>query len=159
MKKINIKRFVIALIIPQVAGFIGSIGTLSKMEPWYSQLVKPGFTPPDWVFGPVWTLLFLCMGVALYMVWQHGRGEHRRLALVLFGAQLSLNVAWSFIFFGAHEVGYAFIEIQALWLAILGATIAFWRVRAAAGILMLIYLAWVSFAVLLNGAIWQLNRV
>lgn len=159
IKKLNIKRLIIALIIPQVAGFLGSVGTLAKMEPWYSGIIKPSFTPPNWIFGPVWTILFLLMGIALYLVWQHGKGEHQRLALTLFGIQLGLNIAWSFLFFGFHQIGYAFVEIQVLWLAILATTVAFWRVRPLAGALMLAYLAWVSFAVLLNGAIWQLNAM
>jgi len=158
MSRINIKKLIIALAIPQAAGFIGSIATMSNREPWYSAIIKPAINPPNWVFGPVWTFLFLFMGVALYLVWQHGRGEHQRLALTLFGAQLALNVVWSFVFFGAHEIGYAFVEIQALWLMILATTIAFWYVRRAAGVLMLVYLLWVSFAVILNGVIWYLNK-
>jgi len=159
MKKINIQTLVIALVIPQAAGFIGSIATLSNMEPWYGNIAKPAFNPPNWVFAPVWTLLFLCMGIALYLVWQHGKGEYQRLALTLFGIQLGLNIAWSFLFFGAHQIGYAFVEIQALWLVILATTIAFWKVRPAAGALMFAYLLWVSFAVFLNGVIWHLNAV
>jgi len=157
MKNKNSIALAISLIIPQLAGGVGSLATAPNIGSWYEAIVKPSFNPPNFIFGPVWITLFALMGIALYLVWKHGTGEGRRIALTFFGIQLGLNVAWSFLFFAAHSPGLAFAEIIALWLAILATAVSFWRVRRTAAWLLAPYLAWVSFAALLNFSIWQLN--
>jgi len=139
------------------AAGLGSLATSTSVGSWYQSLRRPAWNPPDWVFGPVWSSLYLCMAVAAWLVWRSG-SEGTRRALVLFGIQLGLNVLWSVIFFGLRMPGQAFGEVVALWAAILITTAAFWRISAAAGILFVPYLAWVSFAACLNYAVWALNR-
>ena len=124
---------------------------------YYTRLRKPPFTPPPAAFGPVWTTLYLMMGVAAWLVWREGPSRLTALALGLFAVQLALNFAWSLIFFGRHRLGAALMEIAALWLAILATILAFWSVRPLAGALLLPYLAWVSVATYLNAGMWRLN--
>ncbi|MFP3940506.1 MAG: TspO/MBR family protein [Thermoanaerobaculia bacterium] len=125
---------------------------------WYAGLEKPPWNPPGWVFAPVWTVLYAMMAVAGWLVWRSpGLLTLRRLALGVFAVQLALNGAWSWLFFGLHRPGLALAEIVVLWLAIVATTLFFWRVRPLAGVLLLPYLAWVSFAVALNAALWRLN--
>jgi benzodiazapine receptor len=124
----------------------------------YLQLQKPSWTPPGYLFGPVWSILYLSMGVAAWLVWRRAGFSGASLALTLFIVQLILNGAWSWVFFGLHKTGLAFAEILVLWGMILLTLLAFWRVNATAGVLFLPYLAWVSFAAVLNYTIWQLNK-
>ncbi len=134
-----------------VAG-IGGLVTTPSIPNWYAGLAKPSWTPPNWLFGPVWSVLYLSMAVAAWLVWRKGG----RWPLVLFAAQLAFNAAWLWLFFGIHSPGAAFIDIVLLWIAIAVTTIAFWRRSVVAGLLFLPYLAWVSFAAVLNFAIWRL---
>lgn len=124
---------------------------------WYLALRKPPWNPPGWIFGPVWTLLYAAMAVAAWRVWRAGSAAESRPALAAWAVQLALNAAWSFLFFGLHEPGLAFAEILALWAAILATTVLFFRRDRAAGWLMVPYLAWVSFAAVLNFVLWRLN--
>jgi tryptophan-rich sensory protein len=137
------------------AAGIGSIATTPNIATWYAGLAKPSWNPPNWIFGPIWTLLYISMAVAAWRVWR--QGELWRWSLALFAVQLVLNAAWSWLFFGLHLPGVAFIEIVAMLAAILATTIAFWPRSMAAGILMLPYLGWVAFASVLNFTIWRLN--
>lgn len=123
----------------------------------YQQLAQPAWAPPSAVFGPVWTLLYALMGLAAWLVWRRGGWAMRRAPLGLFVVQLAANALWSWLFFGWHRGGWAFAEIVLLWLLIVATLVAFWRVRPLAGALLLPYLAWVSFASLLNFAVWRLN--
>jgi tryptophan-rich sensory protein len=125
---------------------------------WYFDLAKPSWTPPGWIFGPVWTLLYAMMGVAAWLVWKQTGFSRARAALSLFAIQLVLNGVWSWFFFGLHRPGLAFIDILALWVMILATTLAFWQHRPLAGALLIPYLAWVSFASALNFSIWWINR-
>lgn len=134
-----------------------AIGSQFMPGEWYARLAKPSWTPPSWLFGPVWTLLYVLMAVAAWLVWKDRGFAGARVALVLYGVQLALNAAWSWLFFGLQRPGLAFAEILVLWIAILATLIAFWRHRALAGALLVPYLAWVSFATALNLAIWRLN--
>lgn len=136
---------------------VGWFGSQFTPGPWYAGLAKPGYTPPAWVFGPVWTLLYLMMALAAWLIWRQAGFTGAPVALGLFLLQLALNAAWSWIFFGLHKPGLALGEIQVLWWAILLTLIAFWRRRRLAGWLMLPYLLWVSFATILNFGFWQLN--
>jgi tryptophan-rich sensory protein len=139
------------------AGGLGAIATTSEIAGWYRTLAKPAWNPPDSVFGPVWTTLFILMAIAAWLVWRPAGLKAAAMPLALFGVQLALNVSWSWIFFGMHEPGWAFAEIVTLWLAIVATTIAFFRCSKPAGWLLVPYLAWVSFAAVLNFTIWRLN--
>jgi translocator protein len=139
-----------------VAG-LGSLLTVPSIEPWYSTLQKPQWTPPNWLFGPVWTMLYLCMAVAVWLVWREAGFAHARFPLALFAIQLALNVAWSGIFFGLRSTGFALVEIICLWAFILATTFAFWPASRVAALLMVPYLMWSAFAAILNAAIWRLN--
>lgn len=125
---------------------------------WYVHLKKPPWTPPGYLFGPVWTLLYIMMGLAAWLVWKRAGFSGARLALSIFVVQLVLNGMWSWIFFGMHKVGLAFAEILLLWVMILVTVFAFWRQYVLAGVLLIPYLAWVSFAAALNFSIWWMNR-
>ena len=160
MKKINYKKLLISLAIPQLAGLLGSVANFSSIGTWYVTLEKPVFNPPNWIFGPVWTLLFLLMGVALYLVWDHRVIFHKHKvdhAIEVFLLQMILNVLWSWLFFGAKMPLWAFGEIVILWGAILWNIIVFYRVRKWAGYLLIPYIVWVSFAIVLNFSLWWLN--
>lgn len=124
---------------------------------WYATLSKPGWNPPNAVFGPVWTALYTMMAVAAWLVWRRGGFRAQRRALGWFLAQLALNALWTPVFFGLHQLGWAFAVIILLWLAIAGTALAFWRVKALAAALLLPYLAWVSFAAFLNFTLWRMN--
>ena len=155
----NTLKLIIAIAVPQIVGITSGLASAQGTRQWYPTLVKPSFNPPAWVFGPVWTVLYLMMGVAAFLVWRRGLdSDGVRLALTIFLVQLALNGAWSLLFFGLQSPGWALADILALWLAIGGTVWLFWRVAPAAGLLLLPYWAWVSFAAVLNGAIWSLNR-
>jgi benzodiazapine receptor len=138
-------------------GAVGGRWTAPEIGAWYRTLRKPFFNPPNWIFGPVWTLLYLLMAVAAWLVSQSAPSTLRSAALGLFLAQLALNLAWSWIFFRRHALGGALAEVLLLWLAIGATTLVFARVAPAAGWLLLPYWGWTSFASLLNAAIWRLN--
>ena len=155
----NLAKLLIALAVPLAVGGLAGYATSSGVATWYPTLAKPSFNPPAWVFGPVWTVLYLMMGVAAYLVWRIGTGTAGvRLALAVFLLQLVLNGLWSLLFFGLRSPGLALVDIALLWVAIGAAVWLFWRVVPAAGLLLLPYWAWVSFAAVLNGSIWSLNR-
>ena len=134
-----------------------AIGAFFMPGEWYAQLTKPSWNPPNWIFGPVWTALYLLMAVAAWRVWKQGGFGAQRRPLTLFLAQLGLNAIWSPIFFGLKQPGVAFAEILVLWAAIVGTIVAFRRVDRVAAGLLLPYLAWVSFASVLNFTLWRLN--
>jgi tryptophan-rich sensory protein len=139
-------------------GALGSWVTRPAIPGWYATLRKPALVPPDWVFGVVWTTLFLVMGVAAFLVWRAGVSHPERTrALCLFAVQLALNALWSVLFFGLRNPGVALVEIVLLWLAIVATMRVAGRVSTLAAWLFVPYLAWVSFAVYLNAAIWHLN--
>jgi len=139
------------------AGVAGSLATSSQIAGWYQSLNKPSWTPPNSWFGPVWTALYIMMAVAAWLVWRRGGFRQQARPLTIFGIQLLLNTAWSFIFFGAHQIGLALLEILILWVAILATISAFYRQSRVAAALLVPYLLWVSYASALNGAIWRLN--
>lgn len=163
MTKKNILTLLAAIGISEGAGLIGSVFTAPSIPTWYASLQRPEFSPPNWIFGPVWTTLYALMGIAAWLVWSsyaqasENKRKQIRVALTLFGLQLVLNTLWSIIFFGWQNPGAAFAEISLLWLAILATIIAFARVSRPAAWLLLPYLLWVSFAAYFNYAIWTLN--
>ena len=156
---VNFMKLVVAVAIPLLVAGLSGFTTAQGVREWYPTLVKPWFNPPAWVFGPVWTLLYLMMGIAAFLVWQKGwESGAVKTALALFAIQLILNGLWSVLFFGMRSPGLAFAEILLLWISIGGTIVLFWRVAPIAGMLLLPYVAWVTFAAVLNGAIWILNR-
>lgn len=149
--------FVVILVICFAAAGLGTVATTPNISTWYATLAKPSWNPPNWLFGPVWTALYICMSVAAWLVWRQGGLRQARWPLTLFAIQLALNAAWSWIFFWFHMPGAAFIEILALLTAVTGTTIAFWPRSKPAGILMLPYLGWVALASVLNFTIWRMS--
>ncbi len=136
----------------------GWFGSQFKPGIWYQELGKPGWTPPSLVFPVAWSLLYMIMGVSAWLVWER-RPTHPMvpLAITVFIVQLILNALWSWIFFGYHEIGWAFFEMAGLWVAVALTIGLFWRVSSTAGFLLIPYLTWVTFALALNGAIWRRN--
>ena len=148
----NFLKLILSILIAQSAGIIGGIATASSVKSWYlTDLIKPVFNPPSWVFAPVWTLLFFLMGISLYLVW------NKKNKLFWFWLQLVLNTTWSFLFFYFHSPNLAFYEIIILWFAIIMTIVKFWQYKKAASILLWPYLAWVTFAAFLNYSIMILN--
>jgi translocator protein len=138
-----------------LAAFVGS--RFTDTGAWYQALQQPAWQPPDWLFGPVWTLLYAMMAVAAWLVWRDRGFRGAPAALSLFMVQLALNVAWSWLFFGEQRPDLAFGEIVLLWIAILATLLAFWRIRPLSGALLIPYLLWVTYAAALNYSIWRLN--
>jgi tryptophan-rich sensory protein len=154
----NFFKLVIAIVVSALAGVVGSFFTTSAIPSWYSEIIKPVLNPPGWIFGPVWTALYILMGIAAYLVWKNGwEKSDVRTALGVFGIQLILNATWSIIFFGLQNPGAAFIEILSLWLTILATIIAFSKISRQAAWLLAPYIVWVTFAAYLNYSIWFLN--
>ncbi|MEO0089749.1 MAG: TspO/MBR family protein [candidate division WOR-3 bacterium] len=154
----KILKLLLSILICQVAGILGSIFTTPAIPTWYLQLNKPPFTPPNWLFAPAWTTLFLLMGISLYLVWNQGwENKQVKKAILIFAIQLILNILWSFIFFTLKSLLFAFIEIIILWIAILLTIINFQKVSKPSAYLLLPYLLWVSFASVLNFSLLTLN--
>lgn len=138
-------------------GGLGAATTVQEIPGWYRSLTKPGWNPPDAVFGPVWTVLYCMMGTSAWLIWAGTDRATARRPLAVFGVQLILNAAWSWIFFGCHQPGWALAEIVLLWMAIVATIRSFWPISPLAAGLLIPYLGWVSFATILNAAIWRLN--
>lgn len=155
----EVLRFAASIAICEGVGLVSGLFTARGIREWYAGIVKPSFTPPDAVFGPVWTLLYFMMGTALYLVWRRWDGSPAvRAALIAFAAQLLLNGLWSFLFFGLRNPLAGFSEIVLLWAAILLTIALFWRVSRLAGLLLVPYAFWVTFAAVLNWSLFRLNR-
>jgi tryptophan-rich sensory protein len=150
---------VVLVIACEGVGIVGAGFTAPAIADWYRSLERPSWTPPDWLFGPVWVALYALMAVAAWLVWRKGRVPGVWTAGVLFGVQLALNAIWTPIFFGLRQPGWALLDILLLWAAILLTLIAFARVRPLAAGLLAPYLAWVTYAGALNFALWRLNPV
>ena len=148
----------LGLLLWLIASFsAAALGAFFMPGAWYDSLNKPSWNPPGWVFGPVWSALYTMMAVAAWMVWHQGGYQHQRKPLTWFVIQLALNAAWSPLFFGAHRPDMAFAEILLLWTAIAGTIRAFYPVNRMAAVLLIPYLAWVTFASILNFTLWRLN--
>ena len=139
-----------------VAAGIGGAASIDA-GPFYAQLVRPGWAPPSWVFGPVWSILYALMAIAAWLVWRVGGFRAASMALALFLVQLVFNALWSWLFFGWQLGALAFVCVLALWALILATLIFFWRIKPLPGALLIPYLLWVSFAAALNFSVWQLN--
>ena len=139
------------------AGGLGAIATTAEIDGWYKTIEKPSWNPPGYVFGPVWTTLYIMMAIAAWLVWKPAGFQSVKVPLSLFSGQLALNIGWSWVFFNFHQPGWAFGEIVVLWIAIVATTIAFFQSSKTAGWLLVPYVSWVTFAAVLNFAIWRLN--
>lgn len=153
----DVALLVCQLVVVFAAAAIGGWLTMLGMPDWYDSLIKPSFNPPDTVFGPVWTVLYLSMAIAAWLALRSAPVERRPLVLGVFALQLALNVAWSGLFFAGKSPGWALVDIALLWAAILATILVFWRYHKLAGALLVPYLLWVSFAAVLNFSLWQLN--
>lgn len=168
----QLPTLLIALLIPFIVATIGSVATNRSLFGWYRLLRKPSWNPPAWVFGPVWTTLYVMMGIASWLVWRRGalsveeettqdrHATHAEVqgALAFYGLQLVLNSLWSVIFFGLRRIDLALVEVVALWTTLLVTLNRFYHIQPLAGLLLVPYQLWVTFAALLNLRIWQLNR-
>jgi len=147
-----------SIVVPLAAGFVGSLFTIPSIPTWYALLAKPSFTPPSWLFAPVWTILYVLMGISFFLVWQKGfKGADKKVAVGIYGLQLVLNILWSIVFFGWHSTFAGVVVIAFLWLSIAATMAMFWRVSKNATWLLVPYLLWVSFASLLTYSVWALN--
>jgi benzodiazapine receptor len=155
---IGIFKLLIAVIVCQAAGIIGSIFTAGAVTGWFASLNQPPFTPPDCMYAPIWITMYLLMAIAAFLIWW--RGLHIkpvRIAMILFLVQLVLNVLWAVVLFGLQSILFGLITVVALWIMVLFTIIQFYRISNAAGSLMIPYILWVTFAVILNGALYLLN--
>ena len=150
--------FIICIAIPLVIGVIGSVFTFENIPTWYAALNKPVFAPPGWVFGPAWTILYILMGISLYLILQNGMDNPMvRQGVILFAIQLALNLLWSIIFFGMHAIFFAFVVIIMLFVVLVATMISFFRISKPAAWLLVPYLCWLGFASVLNATIWIIN--
>ncbi|MFH1328993.1 MAG: TspO/MBR family protein [Candidatus Bathyarchaeota archaeon] len=154
----NVAKLIVAIVICQLAGAVGSIFTTPSIPIWYASLQKPIFTPPNWLFAPVWITLFTLMGISAYLIWRKSlKNRHVKTALVIFDIQLILNALWSYLFFGLQSPFYGFIGIVILWIAIALTILKFYRIFRAAGLILIPYIVWVSIALSLNYYVWMFN--
>jgi tryptophan-rich sensory protein len=154
----NTVKLIISIAIPLLIGGISGFFTTAEIPGWYQTINKPSWNPPNRIFGPVWTTLYVLMGIALFLIWKSGaNAQIKKTAVILFAAQLTLNFFWSFIFFKQHQVGWALAEIIVMWVVILLTILAFVPISKTAAWLLVPYISWVSFATILNYTIWKLN--
>jgi benzodiazapine receptor len=158
MKVGKIIKLIFAVSICQIAGVMGSIFTSPSIPVWYATLQKPYFTPPNWIFAPVWILLFTLMGISLYLILiENLKDKTVKIGVAIFSFQLILNISWSFLFFSLQNILYALIEIIILWFVILFTIYQFFKINKKSSYLLIPYLLWVTFAAVLNFTIWRLN--
>jgi benzodiazapine receptor len=153
----NIWKLIISLVIVFAISAIGSLFTANSVNTWFLTLAKPSFNPPSWVFGPVWTILYIMIGISLFLIWKAKTKSPKKTAYWVFGVQIILNALWSIAFFGMQNPGLAFLVIALLWISIIINAILFYKISKPAGYLLIPYWLWVSFASALNFAIWMLN--
>ncbi|MBC7721156.1 MAG: tryptophan-rich sensory protein [Pedobacter sp.] len=158
MEKSNILKLITCLIFTVGLGGASGFFTVSEIAKWYVTLNKPSFNPPNYLFGPVWTVLYILIGISLYLIWKQPPNPQRKKAIIVFLIQFAINISWSFIFFNQHQILLALVDIVAMWLFIIFTIIIFSKISKAAAWLLVPYLFWVSFAVILNSAIWILNK-
>jgi len=158
MKSENVIKLIFSISICQFAGVVGSIFTSPSIPVWYATLQKPYFSPPNWIFAPVWILLFTLMGISLYLILKENLNDRTvKIGIAIFSFQLILNISWSFLFFTFQNILYALFEIIILWFAILLTIYQFWKINKKSSYLLIPYLLWVTFAAILNFTIWILN--
>lgn len=154
----NVIKLILSLALPFIVGAIGSMFTVSSIASWYDFLNKPWFTPPGWVFGPAWSLLYILIGISFYLIWKRGiKTAQAKIAVGIFSLQIFFNGLWSILFFGLQSPILGLINILVLWLLILINIIQFYKLDKRAGLLLIPYICWVTFATLLNYFVWILN--
>jgi translocator protein len=158
MKLSKFLTLLICILIPLITGSISGLANVGNVNEWYVNLIKPAFNPPSYLFGPVWTILYILMGISLYLVWKSPLGKTRKQALIIFSIQMFLNFIWTFIFFYFKQTGFALVDIILLWLLIIAMILLFKRINKTAAFIQIPYLLWVSFATVLNASIWMLNK-
>jgi translocator protein len=158
MKKSQILKLIVSLLLPLGLGSIAGLFTAEAVPEWFETLNRPSFSPPNWLFGPVWTTLYLLMGISFFLIWKQNDSKIRNLAIFVFLLQQTLNFAWSFIFFYFHMIGFALIEIILLWVSIIIMIVLFYKIKPIAAYINLPYLIWVTFATILNASYYLLNR-
>lgn len=158
MNKSQFFKFLVSLALPLCSGAIAGIYTAEAVPGWFETLNRPSFNPPNWIFGPVWTALYLIMGISLFLIWKQDSSKERSLAIFVFVLQLALNFCWSFIFFYFNMIGLALIEIILLWVCIMIMFVLFYKIKPMAAYINIPYLAWVTFATVLNAGYYLLNR-
>jgi translocator protein len=155
----NWLKLLASVLVVELVGILSSLTTFNSIPNWYAHLIKPSFNPPNWIFGPVWTLLYLMIGVAVYLVWTSKKPNSFKInAYWIFAFQLLLNGLWTIVFFGMHQILGALIMIAVLWLLIIINIFAFYKISKTAGYILVPYLLWVSFASVLNFSLWLLNK-
>ena len=157
MNKSNIIKLVISLLLPLSVGAVAGMFTSQAVPTWYASLNRPSFSPPNWVFGPVWTSLYILLGISFFLIWKEKASKERDLAIKIFSIQMLLNFAWSFLFFYFNLIGVALIEIILLWISISLMIYLFYKIKPLAAYLNIPYLLWVSFATILNAGYYLLN--
>ncbi|MCE5214586.1 MAG: tryptophan-rich sensory protein [Methanobacterium sp.] len=154
----EIPKLIISILIVFFAGAVGTVYTLPEITGWYASLPKPSWTPPNWAFGPIWSSLYVLMGISLFLIWREGLGRKDvKIAVLVFAAQLVINVIWSLVFFGGHNLFGGLILVIILWISILINIIVFYRIYKPAGLILLPYLIWVTIASYLNYSVYLLN--
>jgi benzodiazapine receptor len=156
-KKVSIKKLIISLGLPLLMGALSGFFASQTIPMWYEKLHQPSFRPPNWLFAPVWIVLYLLMGISLYLIWRLRVSRERNMALVAFVVQLLLNFGWSFLFFSSNMIGLAFVEILALWASIILMLLIFYKIKPVASYLNIPYFFWVTFAAVLNALYFTLN--
>jgi tryptophan-rich sensory protein len=152
-----ILRFILCLALPLAVGAIGGFATASGVDGWYTTIEKPSFNPPNWIFGPVWTTLYVLMGIGFFRITGHAPSRVRHRSIVIFSIQLFFNLLWRFLFFYFHEIGWAFVDILLNWISIVGMITIWSRIDKPAAWMQVPLLLWVTFASVLNGTILALN--
>jgi tryptophan-rich sensory protein len=158
MNKSQVFKLIASLTLPLGLGAIAGLFTAEAVPEWYETLNRPSFNPPNWLFGPVWSTLYLLMGISLFLIWKQSASKVRNMAIFIFLLQQALNFGWSFIFFYFNMIGFALIEIILLWISIVIMLVLFYKIKPAAAYINIPYLLWVTFAALLNASYYFLNR-
>ena len=157
MSRPNIIKLIVSLFLPLSVGAVAGMFTSQAVPTWYASLNRPSFSPPNWVFGPVWTCLYILLGISFFLIWKEEASKERDLAIKVFSIQMLLNFAWSFLFFYFNLIGAALIEIILLWISIALMIYLFNKIKPFAAYLNIPYLLWVSFATILNAGYYFLN--
>jgi len=159
MNKSQLFKLIVSIILPLTLGAIAGMFTSQSVPEWYATLNRPSFNPPNWIFGPVWTTLYILMGISLFLIWKQDMSKERNLAILVFMLQLFFNFCWSFIFFYFNMIGLALIEIIFLWISIVFMLVLFFKIKPIAAYINIPYLLWVTFAAILNASYFLLNRI
>jgi translocator protein len=157
MSRSNIIKLVVSLLLPLSVGAVAGMFTSQAVPTWYASLNRPSFSPPNWIFGPVWTSLYILLGISFFLIWKEETSKKRNQAIKVFLIQMFLNFSWSFLFFYFNLIGIALLEIILLWISIAAMIYLFYKIKPAAAYLNIPYLLWVSFAAILNAGYYSLN--